>query len=194
MTDLDRLAELGRAVEKTRVALSETVMRPVNIGSISGEVADSPNSLDYKAALDERMKSERELAEAIATLIPIANELAAQDNLATANPIFTVQQRRRDYGYDPSWGGEMVWLDEDGEEQPDGPADEYQRVQWHWVGFKDRMEFVTACLTRKGCEDYIKLNGHNLTDPRIFVEGGARNEEWRAVRAALARLTAGGEG
>ncbi|MFA5387402.1 MAG: hypothetical protein WC322_03310 [Candidatus Paceibacterota bacterium] len=36
----------------------------------------------------------------------------------------------------------------------------------------------------------VGFNGHNLTDPRIFVESGWRNEEWKTLRQTLADLRA----
>ena len=45
--------------------------------------------------------------------------------------------------------------------------------------------FVTASFTRKGCEEYLRANGHNLGRVRIFAHGSHRNEEWRTVRKHL---------
>ena len=47
-------------------------------------------------------------------------------------------------------------------------------------------------FTEQGAKDYIKINGHNLREPRIYVESGHRNYEWREVRAHLMSLR--GEG
>lgn len=51
-------------------------------------------------------------------------------------------------------------------------------------------KITTACFTRKGCEDYIALNGHNLKSPRIYVESGYRNREWEQLRELVMRLGA----
>jgi hypothetical protein len=56
----------------------------------------------------------------------------------------------------------------------------YERV---WYRIVPR--FVTACLTRKGAEDYIACNGHNLTNPYIYVESLYRNAEMIALRNHL---------
>jgi hypothetical protein len=49
--------------------------------------------------------------------------------------------------------------------------------------------FVTACLTRKGCEDYIASNGHNFKKPRIYVGSGFRNQKWADIRNQLMALS-----
>jgi len=125
--------------------------------------------------------------------------ITTQDNASTAHPMFTVQQKRRLYGFDPEYGSEdsSVWLYDDecvepdeykqlalnayydvtGEDEPEG----YRRV--HYL---DTWEFCTACFTEAGCKDYLAANGHNLCEPRIFVESGHRNVEWQRVRALLA--------
>lgn len=54
----------------------------------------------------------------------------------------------------------------------------------------DVWEFVTACFTEKGCKDYLAVNGHNLTEPRIYAAGSYRNEEFRTVREYLLGLAA----
>lgn len=122
----------------------------------------------------------------------IGRDLLTQDNRITANPIFVVEQRVRDYGMDPGYADEWVWHNADGDwEKAD--EDEAARLDalledgedtgsWERVYYQERWQFVTACLTERGCEDYIALNGHNLTDPRIFVHSGHRNHEWQAVR------------
>ncbi len=96
----------------------------------------------------------------------IAHDLATQDNRATAHPMFVVQQRRRIYGMGHDYSDELVWLDEEGDEHPFSGGDPP----------KDWTE------TR-----YIDLDGHNLTDPRIYVASAHRNHEWQTVRELLSR-------
>lgn len=45
--------------------------------------------------------------------------------------------------------------------------------------------FVTACFTRKGAEDYLAVNGHNLRDPFIYVASAWRNKEMIELREAM---------
>ena len=46
-------------------------------------------------------------------------------------------------------------------------------------------QFESAFLTRKGAEDYIKIQGHNMCKPFIYVEGLFRNYEMQEVRNIL---------
>ena len=130
----------------------------------------------------------------------LRTELQTQDKAITADPLFVVFQEewiyggRQDYqtnGY--MWVGEddsSVTADDDEAKVLDKLLDDdrelsiggvtYQRV---WYRIVPR--FVTACLTRKGAEDYIARNGHNLTKPYIYVESLHRNEEMIALRNHL---------
>jgi len=122
-------------------------------------------------------------------IVEIANRMMLQDNLATKLPIFCVQQKRRIYGLDLNHADETCRVDEDGDETQDEDGDETQdEGEGTEIGYKDTWEFVTACFTRKGCEDYIATNGHNLREPRIYVESGHRNREWERLRDWLLGL------
>jgi len=111
-------------------------------------------------------------------LAAIGARIRSQDNLATAGPIFVVQQKRRLYGLDPAYTETFVWMNSDGEE-----ADENERATR--VGYLDQWEFVTACFTQGAAQRFIDENAHNLKEPRIFVESSYRNYEWQAVREYL---------
>ncbi|GAG30941.1 unnamed protein product [marine sediment metagenome] len=56
-----------------------------------------------------------------------------------------------------------------------------------WVKsyYLDTWEFVTACFTEQGCQDYIDANVYNLDEPRIYVASAYRNCEFIAVREML---------
>ncbi len=128
----------------------------------------------------------------------LGERIRTQDNLATTVPIFAVQQRIRDYGSDDNGDG-YEWRNADGDWEKASPRkareldalaeDAEETPGWVRSYYRDRWEFVTACLTRVGCEDYIRLNGHNLCDPRVYVYSGFRNEEWKSLRAALGNST-----
>lgn len=129
----------------------------------------------------------------------IGQLIKTQDNRITDQPIFIVQRKIRDYGYDPAYVDDVVWIDEyndyveaspeeheameikyrDGDEIPNG---------WSRTGCRDRWEFVTACFTEQGCKDYLRLNGHNLGETRIYAAGSYRNEEFRTIRNFLLSL------
>lgn len=128
----------------------------------------------------------------------IRANLRDQDNRATHLPVFCVQQRRRIYGMDPAYADpdKIVWIDDLNDcaevEQEKAAALE---AAWEKTGeepsdytrtaYVDVWDFVTACFTEKGAEDYLRLNGHNLTEPRIYVESAHRNHEWEVVRDFL---------
>lgn len=126
----------------------------------------------------------------------IAARLRTQDNRATHLPIFVVEQKRRVYGFDTGYAddADIAWIDPDGEP---GDADEVAEIEakyqdtgeepegWTRTAFQDRWEFVTACFTEQGCKDFLAVNKHNLTEPRIYVYSGYRNREWEEVRDHL---------
>lgn len=118
----------------------------------------------------------------------IGQQIRAQDNLGTADPMFIVQEKRRIYGMNHDYTDNFVWVDEEGNE-----ADAEQSAKlagltdgdWTKTGYIDIWEFVTACFTRKGCEAYIAANAHNLNEPRIYVATAYRNREFIEVREWL---------
>jgi hypothetical protein len=143
------------------------------------------------------------------TIADIAADLATQDNECTANPQFVVQKHERIWGIDSRYTEDFAWVDyendtavadetttkklealhdesyDDKIELEDGDG---ETIKWTRVGYRDQWTFVTACLTRAGCDEYLRLNGHNLGTTRIFVEGETRNKEWETLRAHLARM------
>jgi hypothetical protein len=121
----------------------------------------------------------------------MAERLKTQDNACTAEPIFVVQQRKRIYGVDPNYTEQIVWLDDESFEADKETAQRLEEgyeesgdepSNWRRVGYTDEWEFVTVCLTRKGAENFIKSQAHNLKEPRIYVDSGHRNPEWKALR------------
>lgn len=125
---------------------------------------------------------------------PKSGALSPQDNRATAAPMFAVQQRMRIYGLESGYGDGWTWVDEEGNEaDPDAArvlSDNAARLRrrplgWRRLGYRDTWEFVTACFTEQGCKDFIRINGHNLKDPRIYAYGSYRNHEWQTVRDHL---------
>ena len=51
--------------------------------------------------------------------------------------------------------------------------------------YRDDYVFVQPFFTEAGAKRYIEINGHNLREPRIYVESGWRNEEWEMIRELL---------
>lgn len=129
----------------------------------------------------------------------LARELRTQDNAATQDPLFCVYEKRRVYGVSPDYTDTFTWVSTDGE-GVEADAEESARLDrlsreytggretledWRRVGYLERDEFVTACLTRKGAQSYIDRNGHNLRQPFVYVRGLYRNEEVLALRRYL---------
>lgn len=125
----------------------------------------------------------------------IGELIATQDNRCTDAPIFIVQQKKRTYGFDPNYSDDYVWIDP-GNDSCMADDEERERLDeleangddvgdWIKTSYMDTWEFVTACFTEQGCKDFLRINGHNLTEPRIYAEGSYRNHEFRKVRDFL---------
>lgn len=113
------------------------------------------------------------------TLIQIGERLKTQDNRITQNPMFCVQELKRDYGYSPEWVTDTVWF-YDGDIVPEGTPGATQS------GYKDRWQTVMVAFTEAGCEEYLRLNGHNHRgETRIYVESFNRCPEMIAIRDFL---------
>ncbi len=146
-----------------------------------------------------RAKTDEEIAADVAArCAEIGRTIATQDNLATKLPMFIVQTKRRISGIDEGFTEEFHWVDGDGERVVDEELASALEVEhlddlpardgYDRVGYVDVWEFVTACFTRAGAENYIAANGHNLIEPRIYVETGFRNREWETVRDHLLNM------
>ena len=144
------------------------------------------------------------------TITDIAAALATQDNECTANPMFVVQKHERIWGLGLEYTEDYAWIsvadferqqadektakklealhDESYDDEIELEDADGEKIKWTRVGYRDQWVFVTACLTRAGCEEYLRMNGHNLGKTQIFVEGESRNLEWAALRAHIARM------
>lgn len=129
-----------------------------------------------------------------------ASEVEAQDNLATANPIFVVQHKIRDLGYcDADWADGHEWRNHpndfclpESEEEERELEEMYEAGEdtgdWEKFFYRERWEFVQPFLTRVEAERYIESNRHNLNETRIFAHSGHRNREWASLRTAPAEI------
>lgn len=125
----------------------------------------------------------------------IGELIRTQDNRITDQPMFIVQENERIYGMDSDYSDNYEWFDDvaccvisDQDEireterlhESDELNDAIRKVYYkdHWV-------FVTACFTEQGCKDYLKTNGHNHGQTRIYGWGTRRNAEFQAVRNHL---------
>ena len=110
-------------------------------------------------------------------LSEIGERLRTQDNHLTENPMFCVQTHRRDIVPD-GFSDETIWV-RDGEECDEGDEDaEEFGIRWRW-------ETVMVAFTEEGCKEYLRQNGHNLCEPRIYVESFNRCPEMIAIREWL---------
>lgn len=136
-------------------------------------------------------------------IVAIGRRLQTQDNRATDAPIFIVQEKRRVYGFDPAYSDDVVWIDDEGDEADSEKRAELEAAYdeddeepdgWTRTHYEDRWEYVTACFTEAGCQEYIRLNGHNHRgELRVYAAGSWRNAEFRAVRELLIALAGGGQ-
>lgn len=125
----------------------------------------------------------------------IKERLLTQDNLGTANPMFCVQIKVRDTGYDAAYSEQLCWHDsangdwiyDDDEEFTKPPSG----TEWDEFGYVDRWETVMVALTHRGAEEYLEQNGHNdrrrafRGEVRIYVDSFNRCPEMIAIREAL---------
>jgi hypothetical protein len=132
-----------------------------------------------------------------------------QDNAITADPIFTVQEKKRIYGLDGGYGDGYIWIKDDvdlgvlsksereeivkqfrADHPEDAEMEEEDILGWldyRKLRYQDIWLHVQPFFTREGAEDHIRINGHNLNEPRIWVASAFRNDEWQAVRELLTK-------
>lgn len=124
----------------------------------------------------------------------IGERLRTQDNLCTANPMFCVQIKRRDVGYDSGYATGQCWRNWDADEtiyDDDHDFKEPEGDEWNCFGYVDRWETVMVAFTEKGCEEYLELDGHNVRsrafrgEVRIYVESFNRCPEMIHIREQL---------
>lgn len=132
-----------------------------------------------------------------AELFAIGEQLRTQDNRITQNPMFCVQIKRRDVGYDAAYGDQRCWVDGANDlvvYDDDKDFKEPEGDQWEEFGYKDRWETVMVAFTEAGCHEYLRLNGHNDRrrahngEVRIYVESFNRCPEMIALREFLMGL------
>lgn len=138
----------------------------------------------------------------------IAQNLTTQDNRITADPIFYVQENQRIWGFDPHYSENYVWIDDEGNDigeefyddldflEENDYCDEEdvikcrERLRQYGVNeencqkvyYIDIWENVQPFFTEEEAQQYLKINGHNLKNPRIYVACAFRNEEWQLMR------------
>ena len=168
--------------------IRELVAEPIEAWNFDGD-----DAVEMARFISQRFLASRTDSEAF--LKELSHELRTQDNRITSDPLFTVQQKVRIYGVNPDYTDLHVWVKLN---DPEHESSELESrgldaislaggdiENWEKVGYVERWEFVTACFTEKGCRDYLKVNGHNLKEPRIYVESACGNREYNTVRETL---------
>ncbi|MBW2672478.1 MAG: hypothetical protein JRD89_03560 [Deltaproteobacteria bacterium] len=201
--DADRVGDLtmGEVVRDQRIAELEAEVAHISDLHAAAHAASVRNAAARDTALRTAAGSSAEQLGHSSWLSEMRERLRTQDNRITAHPVFVVQQRHRTYGFDPAYvqvNDEIAWIDGPNDNATYHMGDpEWEEAEERWqkycdepdgltrTGWHDSWEFVTACFTEQGCKDYIHANGHNLTDPRIYVESAHRNQEWQQLRAIL---------
>ena len=126
----------------------------------------------------------------------LGEEVILQSDRCTAHPMFVVQERKLDYGYDPDYADDYHWLNAANEYEIADPVlsrhldNLYQASgntprDWQKTYYRERWEFVTACFSEKGCEEFINVDGHNHGELRIYATSAHRNMEFRKLRDFL---------
>ena len=125
----------------------------------------------------------------------IAELIKTQDNRMTDQPLFLVQEQVTDYGFDSDYSDDYVWINHEYDcniacdrlSEILDRRDDMCRSTFGYekVYVQKRWEFVTACFTEKGCQNYLNINGHNLGKTRIYAHGSYRNNEYQTVRKFL---------
>lgn len=103
--------------------------------------------------------------------------------------MFCVQEKRRLVGLDTAYSVRRCWLDSANEEtiydDDEGFTAPPQGDQWEEFGYIDQWFTVMVAFTEEGCKEYLRLDGHNLKETRIYVESFNRCPEMIAIREAL---------
>ena len=115
-------------------------------------------------------------------LAAIGEQLRTQDNRSTADPMFCVQEKRREYWFDPQWGDQHVWIDQ---ESGDYEVSETEKPGYKQTGYKDTWQTVMVAFTEAACKDYLRQNGHNHDKTRIYVKSFRRCNEMVFIRKWL---------
>lgn len=123
--------------------------------------------------------------QAVAFLEEIKEQLNTQDNCATANPIFMVEELERVYGLKSEYSDkyELVEEEECQVVNIDDIEDEYVSVRK--VYYEEFWKPIKACFSRADAEKFIELDGHNHKKLRIYVSSMHRCPQMVQLRNYL---------
>lgn len=119
----------------------------------------------------------------------IVDRIKTQDNRCTESPIFLLQIKKRDVGYDPNYcDGDTVWIDMESGDYQETNADAEGSIEF---GYRDRWETVMFAFTEHGIIDYMEANGHNVLrrahngEYQIYADSLFRCREMIRIREYL---------
>lgn len=127
----------------------------------------------------------------------LAAEIKTQDNRSTAKPYFFALRVPREYPVaDGSGHDRIYYIDKHGNEpwsskeallenDPEHPEDDIREVH-----SKDHWEVENVFLTKRGYDEHIRLNRHNLRTPEDFLYHAFRNPEFMSLFKFLAEMEA----
>lgn len=125
----------------------------------------------------------------------IGRELHTQDNRATSDPIWEVQEKVIIHGLDPDYAVDYVWFDpenlcevEESELKEFGNPEDHPT--WRKVYYKEEWRAVQWFFTEKAAQDYIKRFSYKHTgELRDYVNWLGYNEEMKALRNWMMQQT-----
>jgi hypothetical protein len=121
------------------------------------------------------------------TMKEIGERLRTQDNRATADPIFVVEKKVRDYGVDTDWQYHgYTWVGKNGDEccpDEEEPCDHSECEKRY---YRERWEFVQPFFTEEAADQFASSNSYHYEyGTRVYVHSAWRNHEFQAVRKEL---------
>jgi len=106
----------------------------------------------------------------------IRETLHTQDNRGSSDPIWHVQERKRDYGIATSHTDIFVWIAPDGEEACGAEHEELERAHeegkdndpWERIGVVYRWEHVETFFTESAANVFMEAQRHNYGPLRTY--------------------------
>ncbi|UDQ77705.1 hypothetical protein LJQ72_09200 [Pectobacterium brasiliense] len=184
------LAEAKRHIATLEQQLSNASQKAQNFEEVAHGLNFENDTLKQQLAAERATKE----------LLNIGNNIRAQDNRATDQPMFVVFEKQEIIGSDEHSPSRIVWC-RDGEEVSESRAKRLEALHqecratdgYERYAMQEIDVFVTACFTEQGCKDFLRQDGHNHRLPYIYACGSFRNHEYQAVRNFLAGLPVKGE-
>lgn len=119
----------------------------------------------------------------------ISYEISTQDNRATSYPLFCVFDKERIYGMDSDYSNSFEWFNQEGDETIDsdgGMSEDFAEENgYNKVYYLDIDRFINAHFTERAAKEHIRINGHNLNKPFIYVTSLFRCHEMISIRDFL---------